>query len=67
VLLQYSSNGGRNWHTLQRLTIQAGGAWTASGPYAPHRLWRTKWTSPAGVTFTGAATRAYTAAGKLGY
>jgi hypothetical protein len=30
-------------------------------------LWRTKWVSPAGVTYFGAPTRAYSTTGKVDY
>ena len=32
---------------------------SATGRFAKSRLWRTKWVSPSGTTFTGAPTRAY--------
>ena len=67
VLVQYSSNGGRSWRALQRVRIASGGDWTATGAFAPHRLWRTKWVSPGGQTFTGAPTRAYTTSGRIDY
>jgi hypothetical protein len=67
VLLQYSSNGGKDWRTAQTVRIGSGGAWTATGLFASHRLWRTKWVSPSGKAFTGAPTRAYTSAGRIDY
>jgi hypothetical protein len=30
-------------------------------------MWRTKWVSPGGATFTGAPTRAYTTSGRIDY
>ena len=67
VLLQYSSNGGRSWRTLQSVRIASGGAWTATGAFASHRLWRTRWRSPGGQAFSGAPTRAYTTSGQIDY
>jgi hypothetical protein len=67
VLLQSSSNGGRSWHSLGRVRIGSGGAWSAAGQFASRRLWRVQWTSPSGETFTGASIRAYSRAGKLDY
>ncbi|HXR13284.1 MAG TPA: hypothetical protein VN740_01410 [Solirubrobacteraceae bacterium] len=67
VLVQYSTNGGRSWHDLQRVHIGAGGVWTASGRYATFRFWRVEWTSPSGQTFVGAAIRAYSSSGKLDF
>jgi hypothetical protein len=66
LVLQYSSNGGRSWRTLASVRTDSRGAWSASGRFASHRLWRTKWVSPAGVYF-GAPTRAYTVSGKIDY
>jgi len=60
VLVQYSSNGGKSWRTLTRVRTDSSGAWSATGHFASHRLWRTRWVSPTGAAFTGAATRAYT-------
>jgi hypothetical protein len=60
VLLQYSSNGGKSWRTLTRVRTDSSGAWSATGHFASHRLWRTRWVSPTGAAFTGAPTRAYT-------
>ena len=60
VVLEYSSDGGKTWHTLMRVRTDSRGAWSATGHFATHRLWRTKWVSPTGATFTGAPTRAYT-------
>jgi len=65
VLIQYSGNGGRTWRSLERVRIGANGSWSASGPYAGFRLWRLEWVSPAGETYVGAATRAYTISGKI--
>jgi hypothetical protein len=45
----------------------ARGAWSASGHFARHRLWRTRWVSPSGATFTGAPMRAYTTSGTIDY
>ena len=59
VALQYSSNGGKTWRTLTHVRTDSSGAWSASGHFATRRLWRTKWVSPSGATFTGAPTRAY--------
>jgi hypothetical protein len=67
VLVQYSSNAGRSWRVLQRVRIASGGDWTATGAFAPHRLWRTEWVSPGGQTFIGAPTRAYTTSGRIDY
>jgi hypothetical protein len=65
VVLEYSSDGGHSWHTLSRLQASSSGAWSASGRFVANRLWRVEWTSASGQTFTGAATRAYTSAGKI--
>ncbi len=67
VVLQYSSNGGRSWRTLKSVHTSASGVWSATGGFAAHRLWRTKWVSPSGMTYTGAPTRAYTVSGKVEY
>jgi hypothetical protein len=67
LVLQYSSNGGRSWRTLASVRTDSKGAWSASGRFASHRLWRTKWVSPAGVTYFGAPTRAYTVSGRVDY
>ena len=67
VLLQYSSNGGRTWHDLQRVHVGAGGVWSAIGRFTAFRLWRVEWTSPAGETFVGAAIRAYSSSGKIDF
>ena len=65
--VQYSSNGGKTWRNLQSVHTDASGAWSASGHFALHRMWRTKWVSPGGATFTGAPTRAYTTSGRIDY
>jgi hypothetical protein len=67
VVLQYSSNGGKTWRTLANVHTNSGGAWSASGHFASHRMWRTKWVSPSGATFYGAPTRAYTVGGTIDY
>jgi hypothetical protein len=61
VALQYSNNGGHTWRTLLRTHTDSRGAWSAAGRYAKCRLWRTRWVSPSGTTYTGAPTRAYSA------
>ena len=63
--LQYSKDGGRTWHNLQRERTDARGAWSAAGRFASHRLWRVRWTSSAGTTYTGSPTRAYTTGGAV--
>jgi hypothetical protein len=65
VVVQYSADGGRRWHGLADEGTASDGAWTASGRFVAGRLWRVRWTSPAGQTFTGAPTRAYTLTGAL--
>ena len=67
VAIQYSSDGGAKWRTLQTVHTESSGAWSASGRFASHRLWRTKWVSPSGTTYYGVATRAYTLSGKIDY
>ena len=67
LTLQYSNDGGHVWRTLQVVRTQAGGAWTATGNFARHRLWRVRWTSAAGRTYYGAPTRAYTTSGRVDY
>jgi hypothetical protein len=67
VALQYSSNGGKTWRTLRSFHTRSTGTWSAAGRFASHRLWRTKWVTPGGVTYFGAPTRAYTVAGKVDY
>ncbi len=67
LVLQYSSNGGRSWHSLASVRTDSSGAWSAAGRFASHRLWRTKWVSPAGVAYFGAPTRAYTLSGRVDY
>jgi hypothetical protein len=65
VLIQYSSNDGRSWHSLKRVNVPASGVWTSSGAFAHHRLWRVKWVSAINETFYGAPIRAYTSSGKV--
>ena len=65
IVVQYSANGGRSWHGLADERTASDGAWTATGRFVAGRLWRVRWTSPAGQTLTGAPTRAYTLAGAL--
>jgi hypothetical protein len=65
VVVQYSANGGRSWHGLADERTASDGAWAASGRFVAGRLWRVRWTSPAGQTFNGAPTRAYTLTGAL--
>jgi Cellulase (glycosyl hydrolase family 5) len=67
LTLQYSSNGGRSWHSLTTIRTDGSGRWTATGRYASHRLWRVKWRAPSGQTFNGAAIRAYSTVGKIYY
>jgi hypothetical protein len=67
VTIQYSSDGGHRWRTLQITRTQAGGVWSASGNFARHRMWRVEWTSAAGKTYYGAPTRAYTTTGRVDY
>jgi hypothetical protein len=67
VMLQYSSNGGKTWRTLETVHTDSTGAWSARGRFASHRLWRTKWVTANGATSTGAPTRAYTTSGKIEY
>jgi hypothetical protein len=67
VVLQYSSDGGKTWRTLTKAHTTSSGAWSASGRFALHRMWRTKWVSPGGATYFGAPTRAYTSSGKIDY
>jgi hypothetical protein len=67
LTLQYSSDGGAKWRTLQTVHTNSTGAWSASGHFASHRLWRTRWVSPSGTTYYGAATRAYTVSGTIDY
>ena len=59
VTVQYSSDGGRVWRTLLHARTDSSGAWSASGHFATHRLWRVKWVSASGTAYVGAATRAY--------
>jgi len=65
VVVQYSADGGRSWHGLADERTASDGAWAASGRFVTGRLWRVRWTSPAGQNFTGAPTRAYTVTGAL--
>jgi hypothetical protein len=67
VAIQYSSDGGAKWRTLQTVHTDSAGAWSASGRFSSHRLWRTRWVSPSGATFYGVATHAYTVSGKIDY
>jgi hypothetical protein len=67
VLIQYSGNGGRTWRSFKTVRIGSGGSWSANGPYAGFRLWRVKWTSPAGETYVGAAIRTYATSGKIDF
>jgi hypothetical protein len=61
VVLEYSGNGGKSWHQLETAQTNANGYWTAAGNFVAKRLWRAQWTSPAGVLYNGAPTRAYIA------
>jgi hypothetical protein len=65
IVLQYSLNGGRNWHGLAREHTASDGAWTGTGRFAADRLWRVRWTAPGGQSFIGAPTRAYSSSGQL--
>ena len=65
--LQYSSDGGKSWRTLMHVHADSTGAWSASGNFAAHRLWRIKWVSPSRVTYTGPPIRAYSSSGKIDY
>jgi hypothetical protein len=65
VLLQYSGNGGRAWHSLLSAQTGASGYWTASGRFVKGRVWRVQWTSPSGTVYVGPTIRAYTATGTL--
>ena len=67
VTIQYSSDGGHSWRTLMHAKTESSGAWSAIGHFASHRMWRVRWVSASGATYTGAATRAYTATGSLEY
>jgi hypothetical protein len=67
VTLQYSSDGGRTWRTLANVHTNSAGAWSASGHFATHRLWRVKWVAASGAVYAGAPTRAYTTSGKIDY
>lgn len=67
VTIQYSSDGGHSWRTLAHVHTDSRGAWSTTARFATHRLWRVKWVSASGATFTGATTRAYTVAGKIDY
>ncbi|HEY7968295.1 MAG TPA: hypothetical protein VID68_14850 [Solirubrobacteraceae bacterium] len=67
VTVQYSSDGGRVWRTLLHASTDASGAWSASGHFATHRLWRVKWVSASGADYVGAATRAYSPNGTVDY
>jgi len=67
AVLEYSADGGHSWHTLMHVHAASDGAWSATGNFVKHRLWRVKWVSASGTTYTGAATRAYTTSGKIEY
>ncbi|MGD1051142.1 MAG: hypothetical protein ABR947_08745 [Solirubrobacteraceae bacterium] len=67
VVIQYSNDGGRKWRTLRTVHTDSTGVWSASGNFASHRLWRTRWVSPSGTTYYGVATRAYTTSGAIDY
>ena len=67
VVVQYSANGGASWHQLEVEHTNSSGAWSGSGRFTRHRMWRVLWTAPGGAIFTGAPTRAYTASGNLEY
>lgn len=58
AVLQVHDRGGR-WKTLATVTTNARGVLTRSATYRAGRTWRLRWTSPAGVTYTGTATKAY--------
>jgi hypothetical protein len=65
LVVQYSADGGRSWHGLADERAGASGAWTGSGRFVAGRLWRVRWTSPAGQVFTGAPIRAYSNSGQI--
>jgi hypothetical protein len=67
VTLQYTSDGGRVWRTLETVNTSASGVWSATGRYVGHRMWRVKWTSATGTTYYGAPTRCYTTSGRIDY
>ncbi|HLW95529.1 MAG TPA: hypothetical protein VKS25_09145 [Solirubrobacteraceae bacterium] len=67
VTIQYSSDGGKSWRTLMHVPTDSSGAFSASGNFAAHRLWRVKWVSASGTVSVGAATRAYSSNGKVDY
>ena len=67
MVLQYSKDGGRTWRNLQKVRTDSNGAWSATGHFASHRLWRVRWSTPAHTTYTGAPTRAYTTSGRIDY
>ena len=64
-MIQYSADRGRSWHALATVRTSAGGYLQAHGAFVRGRLWRLKWVSAAGSTFTGAPIRAYTTAGAI--
>jgi hypothetical protein len=67
VTLQYSSDGGKSWRKLAVVHTDSAGAWSVSGHFAAHRLWRVQWVSASGAVYTGAPVRAYSTAGKIDY
>jgi len=67
VELQYSNDGGRTWRRLLRARIGSTGSWSASGHWAPHRMWRARWVSAAGAAYVGPPIRCYTTGGRLEY
>ncbi len=66
VTLQYSSDAGRHWRTLARVHTDSLGAWSTSGHYAAHRLWRVEWVDGA-TSYYGVATHAYSTSGAVDY
>jgi hypothetical protein len=59
VVLEYRAGASGAWHTLKTLPTNALGYFRSRVSYRNHRQYRLVWTSPAGGTYTGAATRAY--------
>jgi hypothetical protein len=60
-----AKDGTGGWKKLLTKKTNSSGYWTGHSTFRSGRVWRAVWTSPAGVTYTGSAIRAYSTAGKL--
>lgn len=60
VTVLYADRGDTSYRVLLHSRFGASGYWTATARYRAGRRWEVSWTNPAGETFTGPPTAAYT-------